>query len=151
MTLAIIGGKPERFLPYVKLYQKATEQFATRLHPLAIHSHGVIARTDEEAFTLAWKYLRQSFVKLGHERGWTPMSAAQFKFEIEAGSFYVGSPQTVAKRLATTISQLGAGRFELVYGAGGLPARERLKMIELYATQVVPQVRELLMEGQRQK
>lgn len=151
LTLAIIGGKPERFLPYVKLYQKATEQFATRLHPLAIHSHGVIARTDEEAFTLAWKYLRQSFVKLGHERGWTPMSAAQFKFEIEAGSFYVGSPQTVAKRLATTISQLGAGRFELVYGAGGLPARERLKMIELYANQVVPQVRELLMEGQRQK
>ena len=147
LTLAIIGGKPERFVPYVQLYQQAAEKYGHQAWPLAVHSHGLIAETDEKAFQLAWKYLRQSFVKLGKERGWAPMTAEQFKFEVEEGSFYVGSPRTVAKRLAQTIKKLKVSRFELAYGAGGLPAAERLKLIELYAKQVVPEVRQLLKEG----
>ncbi|MFT8459287.1 MAG: LLM class flavin-dependent oxidoreductase [Liquorilactobacillus ghanensis] len=146
LTLAIIGGRAERFLPYVQLYQRAADQYQQPIQPLAVHSHGLIAATDDEAKELAWKYLRESFVKVGQERGWAPMGQEQFNFEINEGSFYVGSPETVAQRLAQTIKQLGVSRFELAYGAGGLPAAQRMKVIELYAQQVVPRVRELLAE-----
>jgi probable LLM family oxidoreductase len=146
LTLAIIGGRAERFLPYIELYRKAANQYQKPLQPLAVHSHGLIAATDEQARELAWKYLRASFVKLGNERGWAPMTQEQFNFEIKEGSFYVGSPETVAQRLARTIKKLGISRFELAYGAGGLPVPQRMKLIELYAHQVVPRVREILAE-----
>lgn len=74
------------------------------------------------------------------------MTQEQFNFEIKEGSFYVGSPETVAQRLARTIKKLGISRFELAYGAGGLPVPQRMKLIELYAHQVVPRVREILAE-----
>ncbi len=49
LMLAIIGGAPDRFAPYVDLYRRATEQFGTTAHPVGMHSPGFIADTDEEA------------------------------------------------------------------------------------------------------
>ncbi|KRL01535.1 Atu2307/SP_0267 family LLM class monooxygenase [Liquorilactobacillus capillatus] len=144
ITLAIISGSPKRFVSYVELYRKAAQKFATQAFPIGIHSHGVIAESDEEAVDLAWKHIRKSFVRIGKERGWRPMGKAQFEKEVKNGSIYAGAPETVAQRLAATIKQLDAGRFELAYGAGELPVQARLKTIELYATKVVPRVKELL-------
>lgn len=147
LTLAIIGGSPERFKPYIELYKRAADKFENPAFPIAVHSHGMIADTDEEAIELAWNHIRKSFVKIGNDRGWAPMSREQFESEVQNGSFYVGSSETVAKRLARMIKTLGIGRFELVYGAGGLSASAREHMIELYATKVIPRVRELLSEA----
>lgn len=147
LTLAIIGGSPERFKPYIELYKRAADKFENPAFPIAVHSHGMIADTDEEAIELAWNHIRKSFVKIGNDRGWAPMSREQFESEVQNGSFYVGSSETVAKRLARMIKTLGIKRFELVYGAGGLSASAREHMIELYATKVIPRVRELLSEA----
>lgn len=146
VMLAIIGGSPERFKPYMRLYEKATEQLGTPVHPVGMHSHGVIAATDEEARELAWRSIRVSMDRIGRDRGWAPMTRERFENEIENGSYYVGSPTTVAKKIARAIKSLGVKRFDLVYSAGNQKIAERQRTIELYANEVIPQVRAILAE-----
>jgi alkanesulfonate monooxygenase SsuD/methylene tetrahydromethanopterin reductase-like flavin-dependent oxidoreductase (luciferase family) len=62
------------------------------------------------------------------------------------GSLYVGSPDTVAAKIATSLTALGASRFELKYGMGGLSHSALMTNIELYGTRVIPRVRELRAE-----
>src|SRR5690348_7369279 len=49
LMLAIIGGQPQRFAPYLDLYRRAAEQFGTTAHPVGMHSPGFVADTDDEA------------------------------------------------------------------------------------------------------
>ncbi len=147
VVFAIIGGKPERFAPYVELYKHATEDLGTPTLPIAVHSPGFIADTDEEAFELSWPNYKLMWDSVGKTRGWPPYSYEQFKSEVNEGSHYVGSPETVAQKIAKTIKTLGAERFDLVYGGGNLPASARMKMIKLYGEKVIPRVRELLKES----
>ena len=49
LTLAIIGGSPQRFRPYVDLYRQSLEQFGKPMLPIAVHSPGHVAATDEQA------------------------------------------------------------------------------------------------------
>lgn len=146
LVLAIIGGAPERFAPYIELYRQAVKEFGNPELPVGMHSPGFIADTDEEARTLAWPAYKFLWDAVGKTRGWAPYTREQFDFEIESGSLYVGSPETVAQKMARAISALGVERFDMVYGAGHIPASARLKMIDLYATKVIPRVRELLAE-----
>lgn len=147
LVLAIIGGSPERFAPYVELYKQATEDLGTPTHPVGMHSPGLVAETDEEAKRLAWPNFKKSWDLIGKSRGWPPYTREQFDYEIEHGSLYVGSPETVAKKIANAMKTLNATRFDMVYGQGQQKASARLKSIELYATKVIPRVRELLSEG----
>lgn len=144
VILAIIGGDPARFAPYVELYKKSVKQFGHQAHPIGVHSPGYIGETDEEAARLAFPYFKTAMDRVGRTRGWTPMTRQHFIDEVESGSMYVGSPETVAKKIAKTMSVLGASRFDLVYGFGPVPAEARLRMVELYATEVIPRVRQLL-------
>ncbi|HEY3011950.1 MAG TPA: hypothetical protein VGJ36_04325 [Gemmatimonadales bacterium] len=84
--------------------------------------------------------------RIGAERGWGPTSRAEFDHEIAAGSLYVGSPQTVARKIAATVRALGASRFDLKYSAGTLGHELLLRSIELYGREVIPRVRQLLSE-----
>jgi alkanesulfonate monooxygenase SsuD/methylene tetrahydromethanopterin reductase-like flavin-dependent oxidoreductase (luciferase family) len=142
--LAVIGGSPARFAPYIDLYKQASEQFGTTAGEIGLHSPGFIADTDEEAVEIAWPAHKTNFDRIGKARGWTPMKREHFDTEVANGSLYIGSPETVAKKIATTIKTLDLDRFDLVYGGGPMPAKARLRMIELYATEVIPRVRELL-------
>lgn len=144
LMLAIIGGSPMRFAPYLRLYEKATDKFGTTKHPVGMHSHGVIAETDEEASEIAWRTIRAEMDKLGRERGWAQMTRERFEKEIATGSYYVGSPATVAKKMATVIKTLGVGRFDLVYSTGNQTIFERERTIKLYAQEVIPMVKEIL-------
>lgn len=146
LMLAIIGGSPERFAPYVDLYRRATEQFGHTAHPIGMHSPGFIADTDEEAVKMAFPFFKEQMDRVGKTRGWTPMTREHFLSEVEHGSMYVGSPETVAKKIAKAMKAIGATRFDLVYGFGPVPANVRLHMVELYGDVVVPRVRELLAE-----
>lgn len=141
---AIIGGSAERFVPYVELYRRSVEQFGHKAHPIGVHSPGYIADTDEEAIKKAFPLFKEAMDKIGKTRGWQPMSYQHFKQEVERGSMYVGSPETVAKKIANTLKTLDASRFDLVYGFGPVPSKDRLKMVELYGTKVIPKVKELL-------
>ncbi len=148
LMLAIIGGQPERFAPYVELYRRAAEQLGTTAHPVGMHSHGFIADTDEEAREAYFPGYKAMRDRIGAERGWPPQSRANFDQEIDHGSLYVGSVDTVARKMASAIQAIDAGRFDLVYtGGGAMPASQRMRAVELFGTQVIPQVRELLAEG----
>ncbi|MFW7415601.1 LLM class flavin-dependent oxidoreductase [Demequina sp. SO4-18] len=148
LMLAIIGGQPERFAPYVDLYRRATEQLGTTAHPVGMHSHGFIAETDEEAREAYFPGYKAMMDRIGSERGWPPMARSSYDNEITSGSLYVGSPETVAKKMAASIGALDVGRFDLVYtGGGAMPASQRMRAVELYGTEVIPRVRELLAEG----
>lgn len=144
MALAIIGGDPARFAPFAKLYRDSLEKFGHESLPVSIHSPGHIAETDDEAFEQQWPNYAISFGRIGRERGWGPMSIDHFIQEVNHGSLYVGSPDTVAKKIVHAIESVGAQRFDLKYVTGPTPHEQAMKSIELYATEVVPRVRKLL-------
>ncbi|MBM3209954.1 LLM class flavin-dependent oxidoreductase [Candidatus Saccharibacteria bacterium] len=147
MMLAIIGGSPDRFKPYIELYKQAAQQLGMPAHPIGMHSPGFIANTDKEARDIAWPHYKTSYDRIGASRGWAPFSREHYLQEIEHGSMYIGSPETVAQKIAKAITALGVKRFDLVYGGGPMAAHDRLQMIELYATKVIPRVKELLKNG----
>jgi probable LLM family oxidoreductase len=146
LMLAIIGGAPERFVPYVDLYKHAAQEFGTSSDMIGMHSPGFIADTDEEAVKIAWPAHKTNFDRIGRTRGWPPITREHFDYEVSNGSLYIGSPETVARKIAKSIKTLGVNRFDLVYGGGPMPASARLHMVELYGTKVIPRVRELLAE-----
>ena len=144
LMLAIIGGSPERFAPYIDLYKQAVQEHGNPELPVGMHSPGFIAETDEEAVKLARPAYKYMWDEVGKTRGWRPYSYEQFKYEVANGSLYVGSPDTVAKKIARAVNALGVERFDMVYGGGHVSATARLRMIELYASEVIPLVRKML-------
>lgn len=144
MMLAIIGGDPARFEPYVDLYHRAQDELGVPAMPLGAHSPGHIAETDDEAREQLWPHYKTMQDRIGSERGWPPASRSGFEAEADHGSQYVGSPETVARRIAATITRLGLDRFDLKYANGPMPHDELMKSIELYGTRVIPMVREML-------
>ena len=147
MALAIIGGDPARFAPYANLYREALDKAGQPQLPISIHSPGHIADTDEQAIEEQWPHYETGFGRIGKERSWGPMTKMHFISEVNGGSMYVGSPETVARKIAYAISSLGASRFDLKYANGPMPHSKTMKSIELYATKVVPMVNELLTEA----
>jgi probable LLM family oxidoreductase len=144
LMLAIIGGPAHRFQPYAELYRRAARQFGTPVHPVGMHSPGFIADTDEEARELFWPRYRVIRDRIGALRGWPPVKRADFDADAEYGSLYIGSPETVARRIAAAVTELGVGRFDLIYTSGSQPVSARLRAVELYGTKVIPMVRELV-------
>ena len=147
MALAIIGGDPARFAPFAKLYRDSLMKFGHNQLPVSIHSPGHIAETNDEAFEQQWPNYAISFGRIGRERGWGPMSIDHFIQEVNHGSLYVGSPDTVAKKIVHAIESVGAQRFDLKYVTGPTPHEQAMKSIELYATEVVPRVKSMLAKG----
>ena len=147
MALAIIGGDPARFAPYANLYRETLEKTGQPQLPISIHSPGHISDTDEQAIEEQWPHYETAFGRIGRERGWGPTTKMHFISEVNGGSLYVGSPETVARKIAYAISSLGASRFDLKYANGPMPHSKTMKSIELYATKVIPMVKELLTEA----
>ncbi|SFJ44163.1 probable oxidoreductase, LLM family [Amycolatopsis sacchari] len=147
LMLAIIGGSPKRFAPYLDLYRRAAAEFGTTAHPVGLHSPGFIADTDEEAREVFWPRYRVIRDRIGRQRGWPPIRREEYDREIEHGSLYIGSPETVARKIAGAVTDLGVGRFDLIYSSGSQPASARLRAVELYGTKVIPMVRDLVSEA----
>ncbi|KQT64068.1 MULTISPECIES: LLM class flavin-dependent oxidoreductase [unclassified Aureimonas] len=144
MMLAIIGGDPLRFKPFVDLQARAYAEFGTPRQPVGVHSPGHVGPTDEEARERFFPAYRTMHARIGAERGWPPLERASFDQEVARGSLYVGSPETVARRIAATIKGLGLRRFELKYSAGPLTHGVLMDSIDLYGRKVVPMVRDML-------
>lgn len=141
LMLAIIGGAPARFKPFVDLFRRST---APASLPVGIHSPGFVADTDDEARDLLFPHFKANRDRIGRERGWPPVTRAEYEREADGGALFVGSPQTVARRIADAVTDLGVERFDLKYANGTMPHEHLVHAIELYGTQVIPQVRELL-------
>jgi probable LLM family oxidoreductase len=144
LMLAIIGGDPNRFRPYVDLYLQALGQLGKQVQPVGVHSHGYVADTDAQARDELWPDYKAMRDRIGAERGWPPMQRSEFDREADHGSLYVGSPETVARRIATTARALSISRFDMKYSAGALSHERILRCIRLYGEKVIPLVREML-------
>jgi probable LLM family oxidoreductase len=144
LVLAIIGGDPARFAPYVDLYQRALREFGQPPLPMAVHSPGFVAESDEEAIEALWPHYQAIITRIGRERGWPPLTRQRFEAEVSQGALHVGSPETVARKIARSVRVLGVDRFDLKYSHGTLPHERLMTAIELYGRQVIPRVRDLL-------
>jgi probable LLM family oxidoreductase len=145
LTLAIIGGSPRRFLPYVELYHRSLEKFGKSMQPIAVHSPGHIAETDSQAKEEVWPHYLAMMSRIGAERGWPPMGRDHFEREAGPdGALYVGSPETVAAKIVNTAKLLGISRFDMKYSSGTLSHDKLVTSIELFGTKVAPRVQEML-------
>ena len=149
LMLAIIGGDPLRFAPFADLYRRTLDELGRPQLPIGIHSPGHVAETDEQARDELWPHYREMHARIGRERGWPPMTRAQFDLATgPEGALAAGSPQTVADKIVRAVTGLGASRYDLKYSAGTLPHEVMLRSIELYGTEVAPLVRERLAAAQ---
>jgi probable LLM family oxidoreductase len=144
LMLAIIGGDPQRFRPYVDLYHRAYKQLGKPAREIGVHSPGYVAETDQRAQEELYPDYKRMRDRIGGERGWPPMQPDEFKHEIEHGSLYVGAPETVARKIAATAKALGITRFDMKYSAGALRHEKMMRCIELYGHKVMPLVRDML-------
>ena len=145
LMLAIIGGPPARFQPFAQLFAEALERFGESPRPVGVHGPGHVAATDEQALEEFWPRYRDLIASVAKSRGFAVPTKESFARETgPTGALYVGSPETVAQKIAANLPLLGATRFDLKYGMGGLSHEALMTNIELYGTQVIPRVRELL-------
>lgn len=147
LMLAIIGGDPLRFAPYVELYRRALQELEGPALPIGVHSPGFVHEDDQAARNLLYPHYAAMRNRIGRERGWPPATREQFETEADSGALYVGSPETVARKIARTVERLGVQRFDLKYSNGTMPHEQLMDTIRLYGTEVVPRVRELVAAG----
>jgi alkanesulfonate monooxygenase SsuD/methylene tetrahydromethanopterin reductase-like flavin-dependent oxidoreductase (luciferase family) len=144
VMLAIIGGDPIRFQPYAELFTRALTELGKAPQPIGVHSPGHIAATDDEARERFWPHYKVMHDRIGAQRGWPPLAREAFDQEVAAGSLYLGSAETVARKITRTVKLLKPSRFQLKYSAGTLPHAVMLDSIERYGRDVVPMVRDML-------
>ena len=147
LALAIIGGDAARFAPFAELYRRSLDELGKSQLPISIHSPGHIADSDEQAIEELWPNYQAAFGRIGRERGWGQLTKQHYLSEVHHGSLYVGSPETVAKKMAYAIKSVGASRFDLKYANGPMPHSKLMKSIEIYATKVKPLVLQMVSEA----
>jgi len=145
MALAIIGGMPERFTPFIQLYRQAARQAGydpTQL-PLSINSHGFIADTPQQAVDDYYPSAVVVMNKIGRERGWPPATRQQLEAgRALRGSDFVGSPAEIIEKILFQHEIFGHQRLLLQLGVGTIEHAKVMHAIELLGTQVAPVVRE---------
>jgi probable LLM family oxidoreductase len=146
MALAIIGGMPERFAPFVELYRQAGVQagHAAPTLKLGINSHGFIADDSQQAADDFFGPMSAVMNRIGAERGWPPLSRAQYDASLGLRQhLFVGSPQQIVDKILYQHGIFGHDRF-LLQSTGIIPHAQMLRSIELFGTEVAPAVREAL-------
>jgi probable LLM family oxidoreductase len=142
LALAIIGGQPARFAPLAELHRRAARESGHAVPPLSINSHGYIADTSQRAAEEAFAPFATMMNRLGRERGWPPMSRADFEGTRELpGANFVGSPAEVVEKILYQHEIFAHQRFLLQLTVGSLPHSSTLRAIELFGTEVAPVVR----------
>jgi len=144
LMVSVIGGPARRFLPLIQLYRQGCEKLGRPCRDIGVHSTGYVSATDEQAREEFWPDYQRMRERLGIERKWPPINLATFNAEIDQGALYVGSPETVARKIAATMRELGAVRFDMKYSVGALSHDRLASSIELYGSRVCPLVRDML-------
>ncbi|MEI4471641.1 LLM class flavin-dependent oxidoreductase [Frigidibacter sp. MR17.24] len=144
LMLAIIGGDAARFRPFVDLHNQVWEQIGQPPAPVGVHSPGHVGPTDAAARERHWPGYKRMHDLIGGSRGWPALKRADYEREIEHGSLYVGSPETVARKIARTARRLGLARFDLKYSSGPQDPAEQADGVRLYGEKVIPLVRDML-------
>ena len=145
LMLAIIGGPAGRFAPFAELYRRSLDTFEQPRLPVGVHSPGHVAETDQQAWDEAYEGFEAMNNSIGRERGWPTYNRLRFQHDVgPEGALYVGSPETVARKIAATVQTLGASRFDMKFSTGTLSHEKMMRSIELFGTEVAPRVRDML-------
>ena len=144
LTVAIIGGQPERFVPLVELYRQA---FAAAGHDpsdakVAINTHAFVGETVEQAdAAFAASYLAM-MNRIGRERGWPPSGRPEYEaLRSPRGALAVGSPAEVAEKILFEHELFGNDRYVGQMSVGAVAHADVMRSIELFGTEVAPVVR----------
>jgi probable LLM family oxidoreductase len=144
LTLAIIGGQPERFVPLVDLYREAASAAGhdPEQTKVAINTHAFVGETSAQAdAAFAAPYLAM-MNRIGRERGWPPSGKAEYEaLRSPRGAVAAGSPEQVAEKILFEHELFGHQRYIGQMSVGAVEHRDVLRSLELFGTEVAPVVR----------
>jgi probable LLM family oxidoreductase len=145
MALAIIGGMPERFLPFVELFRQAAQQAGHDQLPVGINTHGYVADTSQAAADEFFPSYAAQMTHIGRERGWPPTTRAHFEAGLNLRAHLaIGSPEQVVEKILYQHEKLGHQRYLMQMSVGTMPHAKTMRSIELFGTKVAPAVRSAL-------
>jgi probable LLM family oxidoreductase len=145
MALAIIGGMPERFVPFIDLYRESAADAAYKNPMVGINSHVYVAESSQQAGDEFFPTYAAMMNRIGKERGWAPMGHADFEaMRSPKGSLVVGSPQQVIDKILYEHSLFRHDRFLAQMSVGTMPHKKILHAMELFGTRVAPEIRKAL-------
>jgi probable LLM family oxidoreductase len=143
LMIAIIGGSPRQFQPFVQLFRDTATKMkhdVTKL-PVGISSHGFIAETSQEALDIAFPAHHAAMSRIGKERGWRPGGRDEFEAGAElTGAYFIGSPQQIIDKILQQHEWFKHDRFGLQLSVGTLPHDKVMRAIELFGTKVKPAI-----------
>jgi probable LLM family oxidoreductase len=144
LTVAIIGGQPERFVPLVELYREAARAAGhdPEQTKVAINTHAFVGETSEKAdAAFAAPYLAM-MNRIGRERGWPPSGLREYKaLRSPRGAVAAGSPEQVAEKILFEHELFGHQRYVGQMSVGAVEHADVLRSMELFGTKVAPIVR----------
>jgi probable LLM family oxidoreductase len=142
MALAIIGGLPEQFVPFVELHRRAGEEAGHGRLPVSINSHGYIADSAQEALDDSYPYVAAMMDKIGRDRGWRPHTRTDYDAAAtRRGATFVGNPEQIVEKILFQHELFGHDRFLVQFSVGTMPHEKIMRSIELFGTEVAPAVR----------
>ena len=149
MALAIIGGMPERFLPFINLFRQAAREAghdAEKL-PVGINTHGYVADTSQQAADEFFPSYAAQMSRIGQERGWPPMTRERFDASLGLRQhLMIGSPEQVIEKILFQQERLGHQRYLMQMSVGTMPHAQTMRSIELFGTKVAPAVRKAVQQ-----
>jgi probable LLM family oxidoreductase len=150
MALAIIGGDPDRFVPFAELYRNTAKNIKrdpSKL-PLSINSHGYIAEDSQQARDEYYPPYAEVMGRIGRERNWPPQTRGRFDDECAPhGALFVGSPQQVIDKIMYEYGLFQHQRCLIQFSVGSIPHAKMMKSIELFGTKVAPVIRREITTG----
>lgn len=153
LMLAIIGGLPEQFTPFINLYRQTALKsgIAEKDLQVGINSHCFIAETSKKAADDFYPSYEVMMNRIGRERGWPPLTRERFEASRSPrAALMVGSPQEVTDKLLYEYELFGYTRFLAQMSMGTVEHSKVMKSIELFGTKVVPEVKKAIGEKSRQ-
>jgi probable LLM family oxidoreductase len=144
LMLAIIGGLPEQFVPFVNLYRSSSEEAGKDLTKLqlGVNNHFYVSENSQQAAGEFYPYYAEMMNRVGRDRGWPPLSQQQFDYSRSPkGALMVGSVQQVIDKILYEHELFGNTRFLAQASVGNVPHKMIMNSIELFGTKVVPIIR----------
>ncbi|HUM65773.1 MAG TPA: LLM class flavin-dependent oxidoreductase, partial [Chitinophagaceae bacterium] len=147
LALAIIGGMPEQFVPFVNLYRDTAKKAGQDMDKLqlGVNSHVYVADDSQQAGDEFYPTYAAMMNKIGQDRGWSPLTKKQFDLSRSAkGALVVGSPAEVVDKILYEHELFGNTRFLAQMSVGYIPHQKVMRSMELFGTRVAPEIRKAL-------
>jgi probable LLM family oxidoreductase len=144
LMLAIIGGRPEQFVPFINLYKETATKNGKTISQLqiGINNHFYVSEDSQQASNEFYPFYAEMMNRVGRERGWPPLSRQQYDYARSAqGALMTGSVQEVIDKILYEHELFGNTRFLAQASVGNVPHAKTMHSIELFGSKVVPAVK----------